>query len=557
MTERISSRDRIRLSIRAEAELLRYKDDDALWHKHVHNVELDPMQILKCMEMAEHTNTIDYSARRTRKTSIKELYCLKQLATVPFQEEGIVAPRLQQSLTNLGYHTEAIRRSDILKAYINWKNGREQLTDSGYEFANRSKAQAYGIMSQIDGDALSIASLEETDDMPQDRLMSRFLPMLGGAGRMGAPRDASFKPSVRISGVFKGADTLQRLIKTGEYHILPVVDVYLGIELGILNREFVLGLREQMTREEWIRQFLCRNVAATNFIGERLVRMALTIGLRARLPIAEPMPGARYKKRGLIGFGYDHTGHGESATASKSTLVVVEQLGNFTTFPFVYSWAPGTDDKRIEMDLYGFWDYFRPDHAIGDAYGVGMLTSLNDRLYAGGLTSIDRRTIADGDSTASAWAEWPFAPLRFEGMTKHSMASALRAAFVNHRAAIPFFSDDADDLLKSAGRNVIPLSPAMAADKNLANWISFVRQLPNIRATPTKASYASYGMADTKLGDDFFDAAMAAVWALTTRGAFDVPALIATRTQTRDQLLGQQRQLESRDAAAEPEREAA
>lgn len=550
MTERISSRDRLRLSIRAEKELLRFKDDHALWHKHVHNVELDTMQLLKCMEMDQHRNTIDYSARRTRKTSIKELWCLKELATKAFQEEGIVAPRLQQSLTNIGYHTEAIRRSDILKAYVHWKNGREQLNDSGYQLVNQSKAQAYGIMSQIDGDALSIASLEETDDMPQDRLMSRFLPMLGGAGRMGAPRDASFKPSVRISGVFKGADTLQRLIKTGEYHTLPVVDVYLGIELGILNKDFVLSLREQMTREEWIRQYLCKNVAASNFITERQVRAALMFGLRARLGIAEPMPGGRYKKRGLLAFGYDHTGHGESPTASKSTLVVTEQLGNFTTFPFVYSWPPGTDDKRIEMDLYGFWDYFRPDHAIGDAYGVGMLTSLNDRLYAGGLTDIDRRTIADGDSTASAWGQWPFAPLRFEGMTKHSMAGALRAVFANGRAAIPFFSDDADDLLKNVGNNVILLSPAMAATKGIENWISFVRQLPNMKSEPTKVSYASYKMADPKIGDDFFDAGMASVWALNTRGAFDVPTVIATRTQTRAQLLGEQPRLPEPEQAA-------
>ncbi len=57
-------------------------------------------------------------------------------------------------------------------------------------------------------------------------------------------------------------------------------------------------------------------------------------------------------------------------------------------------------------------------------YGVGMLTQLNDELYAEGLTHIDRRTVGDGDSTASTWPEWPFSPIRFEGMVKHNMASA-------------------------------------------------------------------------------------------------------------------------------------
>lgn len=520
MTVRVTPQARLKLRIRAEAEILRYKDDHALWHKHIHNTELDPMQILKCIEMDQHHHTIDFSARRTRKTSIKELYCLKQLATNAHQEEGIVAPRLQQSLTNLAYHTDAIRRSPALKAYINFKNGREQLTDSGYEFVNRAKAQAYGIMSQIDGDALTIASLEETDDMPQDRLLSRFLPMLGGAGRLGAARDASFKPSVRISGVFKGADTLARMIASGEYHVLPVVNVYLGIQLGILNEAQVLSLREQLPAMEWIRQYLCKNMAATNHIHEAWVRRALTVGLKARLQAAGPLPGERYRKRGLITFGYDHTGHGESPTASKSTLVVTEQIGSFCTFPYVRSWPAGTDDKVIEMDLFGLWDYFRPDGAIGDAYGVGMLTSLNDRLFAHGLTEIDRRTIGDGQSTGSTWQHWPFAPLRFEGMTKHSMATTLRSIFNNGQAAMPFF--DTED-------------PATPAD-----WLAFVRQLGNIKAEPTKASYASYKMVDPKIGDDFFDAAMAGVWAQLTRGAIDVPTAIATRTQSREQLLGQQ-----------------
>ncbi len=549
MTVRMNSTERLKLSIRAEKELLRFKDDHALFHKHVHNVELDPMQILKCIEMDENENTIDYSARRTRKTSIKELYCLKKLATEPFQEEGVVAPRLQQALTNISYHTEAIRRSEILRAYVNWKSGREQITDSGYEFVNRSKAQAYGIMSQIDGDALSIASLEETDDMPQDRLLSRFLPMLGGAGRMGAPRGVSFKPQVRISGVFKGADTLDRLVKSGEYHILPVVDVYLGIELGILNKDFVLGLREQMTPSEWIRQFLCRNVAAAHHIHERAVRRALTVGDKANIQVAEPLPGMRYQKRGVIAFGYDHTGHGESPEASKSALVVTEQIGNFTTFPFVKTWPAGTDDRLLELDLYAFWDYFRPDYAIGDAYGVGMLTGLNDRLYAAGLTTIDRRTIADGQSTGSAWQGWAFQPLRFEGMVKHSMASALRAVFHTGRAAIPYFDDAVEDLLGGAAFGAVTLANRAHTAGAGPDWIHFIRQLVNIKAVPTKASYASYKMVDPKIGDDLFDAAMAAVWAQVTRGVIDVPIAISARSQTRQQLLGQQLRLPEKAAA--------
>ena len=180
---RISAAQRITVASRAEIEIQRYAHDHALWAKHIHNVTLDPVQILKALAMDQHVNTIDVSCRRTGKTALKEMYLLKHLACTPMQELGIVAPRMQQSQNNLNYHLEAIRRSEVLRAYIGYKNGRQQLKDTGYAFANGSKASAYGIMSQIDGDSLAAASVDEVDDLPQDRLMSRFLPMLGSARR--------------------------------------------------------------------------------------------------------------------------------------------------------------------------------------------------------------------------------------------------------------------------------------------------------------------------------------------------------------------------------------
>ena len=546
--ERISKAQRLQVASRAELELQRYAQTDpdtgirphALWHKHVHNVTLDSVQILKMMHMDLHPNTIDVSCRRTGKTAVKEMYCLEQLATMPYQEEGIVAPRLQQSQTNLNYHLDAIRRSEILKAYVMVKGGREQLKDTGYQLANHSKASAYGIMSQIDGDALTIASLEETDDMPQDRLLSRFMPMLGSARRMGVDEGvASFKPSVRITGVFKGADVLQSLIDSKQYHLLPAVDVYLGMELGILNEAFMMEMRAQLPEGEFIRQFLCQNVASQNWIWEKYIRQAMTVGVAAGLERADPLPGARYRKRGMISLGYDHSGHGESATASRSAVVISEQLGNYTTFPYVRTWPAGTDDAVVMRDLYGIWQYFMPDYAMGDAYGLGMLTTLNDLLYAGGLTHIDRRTIGDGDSTASTWAEWAFAPIRFEGQTKHSMASTLRHLFHNGQAAIPYFDDGTDACRTQAAPNMVWTPPSLSAYSPAdGDWSAFVRQLGNIKEVPTQKSYSSFQMADAKFGDDLFDAACASVWALSTRGIAAAPAIVQAAVKTRAQLLG-------------------
>nr|WP_315242026.1 hypothetical protein [uncultured Albidiferax sp.] len=525
---RTSAADRRKSSIVAEREIMRFAVPDAvtglrphaLWHKHVHNVELDPMQCLKMQEMDLHDNTVDFSSRRTGKTFNKELYNLEMLATDSHQQCGIVAPRMQQSQNNLNYMTDAIKRSEMLRAFINYVNGRSQLKDTGFQFVNLSMCTIYGIMSQIDGDSLTIGSLEEIDDMPQDRLMSRFLPMLGAARRPGvAANTGKFKPSIRITGVYKGADVLQRLINTGEYHVLPAVNIHLGVEMGMVDAAWAKSMQAQQSPEEWIRQFLCKNIKARNWIWEEHIRRACALGLEAGLQRAEPLPGQRYKRRGLIGLGYDHTGHGETPEASKSALVIVEVMGNWLTFPYVKLWPPGTSDATLRQDIVAIWDYFRPDYAIGDAYGVGMMTAVNDDLFRRGLTEINRETVADGQSNASAWGGWAFAPLRFEGMTKHVMASAVREAFHNNRAAFPYVdtTDDRED-------------PA---------WLAFMRQLGNMKALPTLASYSSFQMVDQKVGDDLFDAVCAGVYALLTRGLADAPVVIQQRKTTRESLLGE------------------
>ncbi|MBY0234565.1 MAG: hypothetical protein K2W93_06260, partial [Burkholderiaceae bacterium] len=210
--------------------------------------------------------------------------------------------------------------------------------------------------------------------------------------------------------------------------------------------------------------------------------------------------------------------HGETPEASKSALVIVEVMGNWLTFPFVKLWDPGTSDATLRQDIVAIWDYFRPDYAIGDAYGVGMLTAVNDDLFRQGLTHVNRETVDDGNSTASAWNQWAFAPLRFDGMTKHVMASAVRELFHHGRAAVPYvdtgFADEDPD------------------------WLAFVRQMGNMKALPSKASYSSFQMVDQKVGDDFFDAMCAGVYALLTRGLEDTPAVVQTRKLDRAQLMG-------------------
>jgi len=518
-SERISPAQRLREQSIATREVMRYAGDHFMWHKHVHNVELDSMQLLKMEEMDRNDQTIDFSCRRTGKTSTKELWCLKYVATNSDQEEGIVAPREAQAKVNLNYHLEAIRRSPILDAYLMYDRGRKQFSETRYQFSNRSVVSSYGIMAQVDGGDLTLASLEEVDDMPADRLYSRFLLMLGSSRRLGASKESQNKPQIRITGVYKGADTLHEMVQSGRYRILPVVDVYLGMEMGIINEAFMNEMREQLAPEEYIRQLLCQNVTAKNLIWEKWLREAVQLGVRARLEMVEPMPGQKHRKRGLLSFGYDHLGHGEDETSSRSALVVLEQINNFEIPIFCKTWPPGADEAQIKNDLKAFWRYFDPDYAMGDAYGIGMLTTLNDELYSEGLIANDRRSIGEGESTASTWKDWTFAPIRFEGMVKHQMAQGVRAAFQHGRVAVPYI----DDTEKSS--------------QAAADMAMLLRQLTNIVAQKTSKAYASYVRATKKIGDDLFDAYMAASHALNTRGTGGFATVVTSHQQSLDQIL--------------------
>lgn len=519
--ERVSPAERIRVQNLAEAEVMRYAGDHFMWHKHVHNVELDTMQVLKMVEMDQHPSTVDFSCRRTGKTSTKELWCLEYNATHADQEEGIVAPREAQAQVNLRYHTDAIRRSPILSNWLMYDRGRQQLNETRYQFANRSVAASYGIMAQVDGGDLTVASLEEVDDMPADRLYSRFLLMLGASRRLGASKSSVNKAIIRVTGVFKGADTLANMVADGTYHSLPTVDVHLGIEMGILDEKFMAQMRNQLPMQEYIRQLLCLNVSAKNLIWEKWVRKAITLGVRVNLSLQVPMPGVEYRKRGPLSFGYDHLGHGEDPHASKAALVVLEELGLFKLVIFAKTWGAGTDDALVKNDLKSFWRYFRPDYAMGDAYGVGMLTTLNDELFREGLTMKNRQEIGGGESTASTWKDWAFAPIRFEGMTKHQMAQVLASDYKNGRMVMPLV-DDMDQ-----------------GDPAAADMLELQRQLPNMVAEPTTKAYSSYVRQERKINDDLFDAMMAASHALSTRGTGDVSTIILLRQVTEASLLGQ------------------
>jgi hypothetical protein len=489
--------------------------------------------------------TIDVSCRRTGKTAVKEMYHTKFLATNTDQELGIVAPRLDQAKVNIGYMTEAIGRSECLGHYVMYKNGRKQLSESHLQFYNRSKANAYGIMSQVDGGDLTCASIEEVDDMPWDRLNSNFLLMLGGARRLGADASAKNDPAIRITGVFKGGETVEQLLDEGKYKLLTTGDMYLGGKLGIVQRDFFEGMRTALSPADFARQLLCERVKDGGFILRKNIRACIGQGLEADLKLHEPVPGHRYQAMGPITFGYDASGHGENAASSKHALVVTEMVHNHLVPLFVRTWPPGTDESVVAADIVSFWRYFRPVGGMGDAFGVAMIAMVNDQLFKESIIDIDRRAVGGGDSTASQWGEWVFSPIRFEGMTKHQMATAVSTSINNRRWALPYVPEleEGDQRYDTrsikSGDGMRYKAQNAQKQKLLHDYGLFLKQLENIKSSPVKGgSYSSYKMIKKEIGDDLFDAAMASVWAHATAGqAAPPPSMLVSGLQRQQVLL--------------------
>lgn len=516
--DRTTKTQRIQLCNLAEQAIHKFAANNADWHKYIHNVELDTMQLLRMEFMDKHNYTIDVeTCRRGRKTSTAALYTLKLLALSGHQSAGFIAPREAQSITGLKYMNDAIERSEILQNFLHYENGRRQKKETHFQFDNQSEASAHGVLSQIDGSDFSILLADEIDDLPLDRFNSRFLLTMGATQKLGAGKDYQKRIQVRMFGVYQGASTATALIESKQYFLLPGTNVHLATKMGIVDAAFAERMRDILSPEQYMRQMLCINTESRNLIWESKVREAMMRGLEANLTLAGPVVNERYKKRGLVAFGYDAAGHGESDHASRHALVVIEQIGSTACVIFCKTWSAGLDDMVVKRDLMGLWGYFNPDAAMGDAYGIGMLSVLNDDLYANRLTHIDRKAVGQGESNASTWGEWAFAPIRFEGMVKHSMCQALRSLVHNGLFALPYIGNagEIDDVAE------------------VEDLRTLIKQMPNIKSVSTSKSYASYKMANPKLGDDLFDACCAAVWSLAVRGAAPMPTVILASSRKR------------------------
>lgn len=549
-TDRVASASRLKMQNVAEREIMRFKNDHYLWHKHVTGVTLDPIQVLKMDLMDEHPYTLDVSTRRSRKTSTKELYNLKKLATEGNHELSILAPKEEQAKVNLRYHLDGIRSSEILSAFIATKEGKRRISDTSHEFANGSVAKVYGIMSRMDGMDTTIASVEEADDLQKDKLWGRFMLTLQGTQRLYQSTPGKIEKSARFTGVFQGADLMADLVRKARHHpltiaqmphmlkalginpedalkggemegfrfyCLPVIDVHQALAVGLVNPNVVEMVRADLTHDQYLRQLLCIPTEGRNFFKERHLRMMMMRGNLAGLEPVPPIPGEVYQKRGLVVLGFDKGGHGESESASKNAAVVLELRGNQTAWLWGKEWPADADDAPIIRELIQWAQFYRFDGGTGDAFGVSLLGRYNDDLFDRRLITVDRNEF--GGSSATSWEKWPIAPIRMEGFVKHQMFTSLEASIRNGTFITPYVHEGNK---AEPGYDVLHRS---------------LQQLRNMKEARTTKSYNSYQMVDKKIGDDHPDSWVFGNWGLVRRGLVAPPPLLETRTVSRASLL--------------------
>ncbi len=468
----------IKVSPAAAKEIQRYKDSNVLWCKHVCNVDLMPHQAMWMDQMDRFTNTSTVAPPRVGKTYAVEFHGLKSNACNSYEDYRIFAPSEHQAGDSLQYHINGILSSPILSAFIETRLGRKQISTTGYTFQNQSNAARYGQNSNLDGVNATVIRGEEYDDLDMDTWNDRILPRGMAKNKNGLPT------RIRITGVIQGKENLYNLESDDSFEVLPKIDIYDGIALGALDKDFVMSLRDSYTDDQWLRIALVKYVESRNFFWSKYLRAMQKAGDRMLLKPVTPEPGGRYESVGTVGVGLDMGAQGSSATASKYSLQFVESIGHYKRWLYGEEIDPTIDPALLRKRIVALWAFFRPAGGYGDALEANLIAQVNDDLYSDGLISYNRKR-EHAENKSENWKHWTLQPLRNQGPTKHLMFKGLQQGI--HQ-----------------GLFYTPL--VIAGDPEHENLAKLVRQLENIRSVKGGASYLSYEMIKSSVGDDNVDA---------------------------------------------------
>lgn len=469
---------RVEVSIAAEKEIQKYKDNNVLWTKHVCNVELRPFQALWMDQMDRWPMTLTVAPPRVGKTFGVELHGLKQTACNPWEDYRIFAPSEKQATDALKYHVDAIISSPILSAYIETRLGRKQLRGTAYAFQNGSNAEIFGQTAKLDGVNATIIRGEEFDDMDMDIWRDRIIARGMAKNRNGLPT------RIRITGVIQGRENLYNVELDDNFQATTKIDIYDAMALGIVDENIVKVQRESLTDDQWLRIALVKYVESRNFFWSTYLRRMQKSGARLLLDPVIPIPGGKYESAGTVAFGLDMGAQGGSEHASKYSLQVVERIGLYKRWLYGEEFEPTINPKVLVDRIVSIWSFFRPTGGHGDAFDANLIAQINDALYSEGLISHNRQR-EHAENKAENWKHWTLQPIRFAGSVKHLMFKGLQDSIHQELFYTPLIVKD---------------------DLRYESLAKLVRQLENIRAVQGGAAYLNYEMIKRSVGDDNVDA---------------------------------------------------
>lgn len=462
----------------AEEEIVKYKGNHALWHKHVCNIDLRVNQLLWMEQLDKHPRTLTVAPPRTGKTYAVEMHGLEETACNPWEDYRIFAPAVHQASQALKYHIDGIIGSPILQAYIEKRIGRRQLGTTGYAFLNGSNAAIYGQTSKLDGVNATIIRGEEFDDMDMELWKNRILPRGMAKNRNGLPT------RIRITGVIQGKENLYSLETDPNYFSTDKIDIYDAQALEIIDSDYVNILRDTLTDDQWLRISLVKYVESRNFFWSTYIRRMQKKGQAYGAEPVIPTAGGCYESEGTVGCGLDMGGQGETSTSSKYSIHFVEKIGSMKRWLYGEEFEPTANPKEIRKRVVALWEFFLPTGGYADAFDSNLVADIVDDLYDEGIISYNRER-EHPENKSENWKHWPLQPIRFHGSAKHTMFKGLQNDIHQEMMIAPMVirGDERYDVL----------------DKT-------VRQLENIRAKKGGAAYLLYEMIKLIVGDDNVDA---------------------------------------------------
>jgi len=482
-------------------EIMRYADNDYLWHMHVTGVDLMPHQQVVASVIDEHHTILQVWSRRLGKSFSIAAKLLKEAATKPRSEINIHAPALEQSKRDLKYMTDMVINSPILMQFVEQKLG-EGLGKEHIEFINGSVIQAKGQASSVDGLGATHQWWEEVDDMELNTLFERIYPT-GSMIKPGYNYGKKGQCTRIATGTIKGMGNIYNFENPRDartqlaFTVLPKYTGWHGVQWGIIPENDLLIARDVlMTPDQFARAYLCLYTESMTFFPTKLISKSYSAFAKlVDIPEYQKEHNSKiYKAEGIVTVGIDAGGQGTGNHPSKWAISFVEDMGSGQV-RWIYSeeFSATENIGTVISRTCDLLNFFRPIRGYGDAFDTSFLYQLNKVAYESKITKINV-DLFENRAGENGWNQWFICPIRFNGPNKHLFYTNLRLMFYQYKIKFPYIvrNDSRYDALSK-----------------------IVNQLENIKKEDGSLAkgYEKYGMIRPAIGDDYVDSLALATYA--------------------------------------------